>query len=79
MKKLLSRLCFHSRTFLSLEVSVDGTSLMEYISAVDTCFREFNLPGFYQVGYTSRVFSSSILCLTVSCAQYDYNYIRPLM
>ncbi|KAK7115116.1 U6 snRNA phosphodiesterase 1-like [Littorina saxatilis] len=37
-----------TRTFISLEVNVDDTNLVEYTSAVDSCFKQFNLPAFYQ-------------------------------
>ncbi|XP_076449710.1 U6 snRNA phosphodiesterase 1-like isoform X2 [Babylonia areolata] len=37
-----------SRTFISMEVNPEENNLMEYISVVDTCFREFDLPSFYE-------------------------------
>ena len=50
---------------MSLELSADGTNLTDYISTVDACFREFNLPGFYQVWYASHDFSSFVLYIEV--------------
>lgn len=37
-----------TRTFLSLAVLSEGTKLLLYTAAIDTCFKEFKLPSYYQ-------------------------------